>query len=295
MPRAQNLSVTVSRRLASALVALVVTVAFPAQSSARVIDGPALTTQTPATRLVDPVPALTGPINKIAVLGDSIYFEELAPVIRVNTVVPTVRTHLRTRLGLPGLAVENRSRPGLAIKYPVRTGPWQFKSFAEALPSIFPDPSTYPDLVVLATSSTDLNIKRDVAVGELVPELVDEMRNLVKKLEFLGMEVVVVPAYAINNDMYDLYRDAASGSGTQIDTNARVTALNTALVESDLPMIFERFRGLDRDGDGEPDAANYVAYGPPYPDDGVHPNATGEAFLAHNIIDALLPILSAAR
>lgn len=284
----------VLQRLAVSLTALAVAIALPAQgASAEVIDEPVLAARIFAQRFVAAVPAVTGPIDKIAVLGDSLYFEEIPPVIRVNTVVPTIGTQLRTRLQRPSLVVQNRSRPGLAIKYPVRTGPWQFKSFAEALPSIFPDPSTYPDVVVLAATATDLNIKRDVAVDELIPELVDEMRSIVDKLRFLGMQVVVVPVFGVNDEMYDRYRSTATGSSTPSDTNARVEALNRALGLSDLPLLFEGFRGLDRDGDGDPDAANYIAYGPPYPDDGIHPNATGEAYLAHNIADALVAVLSA--
>jgi lysophospholipase L1-like esterase len=242
-------------------------------------------------------PTLVGPIDHIAVIGDSLYFEDLPPVIRVNTVIPTIRTQLRTRLDDPDFRVRNLSRPGLAIKFPLRSGPFQFISMAEWVPIVLDDPTQpTPDLVVLGANGIDLNIKRTVPIEEIVPELVAEMERVVASIERRGIQVVVVPAFGVNDAMYDYRLSITSGIIVRNNTNARINALNKALSLSDLPMMFAGFGGLDLDYDGDVDEANFVGFGDgQYPDDGVHPNAVGEAILAGHIADHLVEMITDAR
>jgi lysophospholipase L1-like esterase len=241
-------------------------------------------------------PSLTGRIDDIAILGDSLFFEELPPVVRVNTVIPLIRSTLHNALGDRNIRVRNLSRPGLAIKYPVRSGPFEFISLSEWIPMIFDDPSDYPDLVVIPATGIDLNLKHSVPVDSIVPELVDEMGRIVAELRALGMQVVIVPAFGVNDAMYDALISAATGSDLHHNTNSRINALNAALGGSGLPMLFTRYRGLDLDADGDVDEANFVDFGSGvYPDDGIHSNTTGERVIAVHVARALVEALSVSR
>jgi lysophospholipase L1-like esterase len=262
----------------------------PARGSIPVIDVPADADRAvSAQRVAFAPPVLTGPINRIALLGDSLFFEELPPVVRVNSIVPFIRTELRTQLANPAIEVRNLARPGLAIKYPLRTGRFQFISLSEWIPQVFNDPATYPDLVVIAATGIDLNIKKTTPVDDIVPELVEEMRRVVEQLRRLGMQVVVVPAFGVNDTMYDFLKSVSKGFEVRCETNARVNALNTALSLSDVPMLYAGYRDTDLDFDGDVDEANFVGFSPGrFPDDGIHTNATGERLIASQIAGALV-------
>jgi lysophospholipase L1-like esterase len=262
-----------------------------------IIDTSGTTSESiPARRNTFVPPALTGPIDHVAVLGDSLFFEDIPPIVRVNTVIPAIRTTLQSELNDPSIRVQNLSRPGLAIKYPVRSGPFQFISLSEWIPMIFDDPADYPDLVVIAATGIDLNLKYDVPLDQIVPKLVAELERIVEQLRRLGMQVVVVPAFGVNDAMYDALLSFSTGTTIRRNTNTRVNALNTALSISDLPMLFAGYRGLDLDFDGDVDETNFVGFGAGrYPDDGIHTNADGEHIIARHVSTTLVKLIRATR
>ncbi len=250
-----------------------------------------------ARRLAFPQPALTGPIDDIVVVADSLYFDhatiDFGPT---NSLVPRVQSILRAELGDPTIRVRNLSRPGLATAFPTGARELGFINVADYLPQIFPDGAHLPDLVVLAATSIDLNLNAQTPIGELVPRLVTAFGDIVDELEARGMQVVIVPTFGVNDEMYDAVKSLDLGVEVNCDAHRRSQALNAAIDRSDLPMLFPRFIGLDGDHDGSPDEHLFVDFNPGLVlDDGLHPNEIGHELMAEQISERLVDVIGATR
>lgn len=144
-------------------------------------------------------------------------------------------------------------------------------------------------MVIIAVSSIDLNAHPDVPVAELGSSIISELDRVSRRLADRGVRTVFVPVFGANSELFNQLKNVLQPTFRDYMLNARIEQLNELLVASELPLLFERFRQLDVDGDGSADRAYFVGrHGPGEFEDGVHPNALGQRLYAANLIDALV-------
>ena len=146
------------------------------------------------------------------------------------------------------------------------------------------------DLAIVSLSRIDLNrMPRDAgieAVDELADAIARRLQNAVSTLHDLGAQVAIVPAFGTNDGLFDALQCARGDDHCwPRELDAKAARLNARLVEAGLPMLFERFAGVDLDGRGGVDVEFVTGFDPSgrWPDDGQHPNALGEQVIAANI------------
>ncbi len=284
-----------SRQQLAVVVLIAALVAGPqARAGAPLLDGRASTNGNElATRARHEPPPLVGPIDHVAIVGDSMYFESLGPGGRNTILISLIRNRLRFFTGNPSLRFDNLSRPGLATKYPLEGA--NGVALYSWVTSIFPPSADNPDVVVLPATSIDLNVVQNVEATALAPVIADEMQRVVDYLTAIGIQPVVVPAFGINDAMFDRLKSFNRPIPVQCNANARTNILNDVLARRDLPMLFTSFQGTDLDNDGDVDEANFVNFHPGhFPDDGVHTNAVGDALIGAQIADRLAEAILAS-
>lgn len=228
---------------------------------------------------------LDSSIREIAVVGDSILAESRVAGSSPNDTVQLVHDALRSRPGTADVAVRNLAAPGVATRFPAGPG---FGTLDNYLRAIFPETENLPDLVIVAVSSIDLNARPDVPVTELGPAIISELDRVARYLEERGARTVFVPAFGANSELFNQLKNATRPTFRDYGLNTRIEGLNRLLVASELPLLFDRFRRLDVDGDGSADRRYFVGRtGQGEIDDGVHPNALGQREYAANLTDAL--------
>ena len=222
--------------------------------------------------------------RRIAVVGDSIVFSRLGTDARVTAIVPLAQTPLEGRV--PGISVNNLSVPGLSTLHTIDPRATTLRPY---LTRVLDAPGPRPDVVVVAVSSIDINLFPDVRVALLAPALLDELRAVERMLAMRGVDAVFLPAFRINDGLYNELR-ARSSPFRDYGFGRRVDEFNSILRASGLPLLFDRFAGLDRNDDGNADRGFFVGYDQrgEWPDDGIHPNALGERVFADNLADGLV-------
>lgn len=245
-----------------------------------------------ARRTAIPQPTVRGPVADIAVVGDSLYFDP-APAGwgPENSIVARVDDAVQDALG--DVRVRNLSRLGVVIGFPGEAREFGFIPQREHLADVLREGRQRPDLVIIPASSTDLNLHPSQPSAMLVPRLVAELERIVAELSARGIQVLIVPAFGINDEMYDEAHSAYRDAPVRLEAHARVRALNAALTWSGLPLLMPSFTRLDTDRDGIVDASLFTDYNPQLgPDDGVHPNERGHVLIAEQISERLIDVLS---
>lgn len=222
--------------------------------------------------------------RRIVVVGDSILFTRLQANQRPNMIVPLAQIGVANQRA--GTSVTNRSYPGLSTLHTIDPHTTTLRPY---LTRMLDAPGPPPDLVVVAVSSIDINLIPNVAVASLAPALIDELRAVERLLHAHGVDAVFLPAFGINGHMYnDLRSLFAPFHDYRFDE--RVNKYNELLRLSGLPLLFERFVDLDRNGEGNADRRYFVDNDPLafWPDDGIHPNALGERVFGDNLANGLV-------
>lgn len=237
-----------------------------------------------AARSAEWEPGLDVDTRRIVVVGDSILFTRLQAGQRQNMIVPMA--HRAVAHHVPGAQVRNLSFPGLSTLHRIDPRGATLRAYINRMLAA---PGPPPDTVVVAISSIDINLFPDRSVRSLAPDLIGELRAVERLLANRGINTVFLPPFGINGDMYNELRRRV-GPFRDYRFDERVNRYTELLVESDLPMLFERFAGLDRNGDGNADRHFFVANDPLgiWPDDGIHPNALGERVFGDNLANGLL-------
>ncbi len=237
---------------------------------------------------------LTGPTHRVAFLGDSLIADLrlLMPDLRPNDVVPEIELALQRALG--GVTVENLGRPGQSLVYvreDFRHHDPGITTLTAAVRTFFADrpEAERPHLVVIATTGIDIAVMSETPIELLTPVLLDALDDAVEYLAGLGVQAVVLPIFPLSAELLDRPAGAAGDSASRVDF------VNRQLWESGLPVLFERFWGLDVDGVPGADPSFYARSADDQPDDGIHPGPTGRQRFADNVVDALLPLLIEAN
>lgn len=260
-------------------------------------SSPAVATGNPFERGPRPRPdiVLDGPVDHVAVLGDSLVADlrRLVPDAAPNDVVPEIARALGGGAQLD-LDVENLGRPGQSLVYvreDFRRHDPRITTLTAAVRHFFGDrpPERRPQLVVIATSGIDVNVMAGVPIELLAPLLLQALDQAVDELATLGIQAVVLPMFPVADELYDRV------TGVDGRTSARVDYVNRRLWASGLPMLFERFDGLDADGIPGADHSFFARHSADDPDDGIHPGATGQRVYVDHVVGGLLPLLVAAN
>lgn len=260
-------------------------VVFGAASTIVAADLPAAVgNQHRAQRAAASGPSIDSTTRRITVVGDSILFTRLQPGVRQNAIVPLARAALTHHHA--GVRVRNLSLPGLSTLH--RLSP-RATTLRPHLLEMLESPGPPPDVVVIVISSIDINLFPSVSVRSLAPALIGELRAIERLLHDRGVDALFVPAFGINGDMYNSMRSRFD-PWQDHRFDERVNLFNDFVRKSGLPLLFDRFVDLDRDGDGNADRHYFVDYDPlgGWPDDGIHPNALGERVYGDNLANGLL-------
>jgi lysophospholipase L1-like esterase len=237
-----------------------------------------------ATRVSPAGPALDPALRRIVVIGDSILVTRFGPGSRLNQVVPLAASALESRY--LGMSVRNLASPGMSAMHPFQPmGPTLRPYLVELLEA----PGPQPQIVVIAVSSVDINVLADVAVADIAPGVVNELRAIEQMLRTRGIVAVFAPVFGINSGMYNDLRSLIAPF-KDYRFGERVVTFNEFLADSGLPMLFRRFEHLDEDGDGNADRRYFLENDPlrRWPDDGIHPNALGEQVFGTNLANGLV-------
>ena len=105
-----------------------------------------------------------------------------------------------------------------------------------------------------------------------------------------------VPSFGVNGPLYNTFR-ALFAPLRDYHLEARVAEYNRLLAASGLPLLLSRFAQLDMNGDGNADRQHFTSYSGPggWPDDGVHPNQSGERIFANSLADAVVAAIERGR
>lgn len=239
-------------------------------------------------------PAIRGPVTRLAFLGDSLIADLrlLSPDADRNDVVARVEAALEEQVG--AVDVENLGRPGQSLVF-VRE---DFRRHDRRITTLRPALQTFfaerpleerPHLAVIATTGIDVNVMAGLPIEVLAPILVDALTKAVDDLAELGIQAVLLPIFPVSDALHDRH------AGTVLGAEARVAEVNARLARSGLPVLFDRFDGLDVDGRPGSDAGFYARGSTDHPDDGVHPGPEGRQVYVDNVVDALVPLLRAAN
>jgi lysophospholipase L1-like esterase len=254
-------------------------------STVAAVDRPAATIGLDrATRTSPASPALDPALSRIVVVGDSILFNRLGPGSRSNQVVPLAADALRSRY--PGMSVRNLAVPGLSTLYPIQRFGTTLRPY---LLDLLHAAGPRPHVVVIAVSSIDISVLAEVAVADIAPAVVSELRGIEQLLRTNGIVPVFAPAFGINGGIYNDLR-SLSAPFRDYRFGERVATFNGFLTDSGLPLLFGRFEHLDEDGDSNADRRYFLANDPAdrWPDDGIHPNALGEKVFGDNLANGLV-------
>lgn len=231
------------------------------------------------------------PVESIAIVGDSVYYNPIDHGgLRLNSIVGDVQQIVRSTEGLDQITVRNLSYPGLALKYDiVPLEQARYSTFRSYIEATFNEWGDNPDAVVLPVTTIDINVNPDLPIEVMAPELIAEMDYLRNYLGGLGIQLAIVPAFGVNDKMFnDMQASFPGHTYREFGVNDKIDYLNTVLRESDLPLLFESFVDKDLDGDGDVDETSFTEYDVGgFPDDGTHPNSTGQTVIAGNIGPAL--------
>ncbi len=230
-----------------------------------------------------PQPVLESPAQRIVVLGDSLLANTAGlPNGRYNSVVDSVHDRLRANPLLADVEVVNRTRAGQAILVDswVPSNPGE-NTLVNFVHTSFDgaDPATLPDLAIIATSAIDVSSVPIETLDDVIPGVIAALTDLVAFLDDLGVDAVLLPAFPVNDELFDRGFDHPQRA------TERIRLFNEALRATDLPLLFEAFAGADADGIPGTDPALFAGFADP--PDGVHLGPLGEAFY----VDALVPPL----
>ena len=224
-------------------------------------------------------------VREVAIVGDSILADTRGDGFSPNEIVALVQDALGARPDTAHVVVRNLAAPGVATRFPAGPG---FVTLDSHVRAVFSDQTVLPDVVVVAVSSIDLNARPDVPVAELGPSIISELDRVARSLDDRGARTVFVPAFGANSELFNQLKNSLQPTSRDYMLNTRIDGLNSQLVASGLPLLFDRFRQLDIDDDGSADERYFVGRnGAGEVDDGVHPNALGQRLYAANLTDAL--------
>lgn len=256
------------------------------------------TTTTPPEPIVE-TEELSQPIERVIVVGDSLLFDgrDLSGG-RPNEIVPTIARHLAATPGLGAVEVRNAALPGLAVKHAINPNVNQYlDTLADYLPVLLAELVRPGDLVVLAVSTIDVIVMMDdepLPSQELLTEIVDELRRWRDLFAAVGAPVAFVAPFGVNDELYDEVKNTFVDEPKRYGLSARLRALGDALRDSDLFLLVDGFPGLDADGDGSGELSFFVDYDTRvegWPDDGIHPNRSGETLYGDTVGRALVALL----
>lgn len=232
---------------------------------------------------LDALAAITGPIETVVFMGDSIFSMFMEPGIHT-----LVGDGFADTPGLEDVAIETVGIAGQGTHFGLDEFVAQYPDWAtlEAAATTFFgvggfDGIPTPDLVVIAVSSVDLNVMVEHDVAEFAPAIIDALERTVGFLRSRDIEVVVVPVLPVSDELYDEHR------GVTTNAAARVREFNRDhLLPSGLPVLFPHYSGFDADGDGRPDLTlfdGYLVELEGWTPDGVHPNELGQRAAAREL------------
>lgn len=258
----------------------------------------------PAIVVAIPTPAFTAPsatwpVDRVVFVGDSLTFD--ARVVgggRPNDIVSLVQEFVHQVAALSDVKIINRSIPGLATLYAINpeANPGR-DTLAEQIPHALRGGQRESILLVIPVSSSDLNVSEDRITRDVIDEVVDELERVHHELVAASVQVVFVPAFGVNDAMYDDVRNGLAADRPEHHLNARVEQLNQRLLQSPLPMLVADFDGLGSHDPGGAKSEFFVGYDDrfdPWPDDGIHPNREGERLFASVVGPALVELLTNA-
>ncbi|MGB3735008.1 MAG: SGNH/GDSL hydrolase family protein [Ilumatobacter sp.] len=234
-------------------------------------------------------------VTSIGVFGDSLVADLTAVGGRNNQVVPQIAALLIGDEDLAVERVENLAVPGQSVVADLgllSTDKATIRPYVDQTLRERPEPL---DLAMVAISSSDINLNATlpdpIPPVRLAQQMLAELSAVEASFRAAGVEVVFLPIFGINDTVFSDLRCALAPTCPD-GPDAQIDIINDVFWDSDLPMLFERFEQLDRDGDGRTDRAWFVDVDARYPDDGVHPNADGQAIYSTTVARALEALLS---
>lgn len=244
-------------------------------------------------------PSLSGPVDRVVFVGDSLMFDGRSVAGgRPNDVVPHISDHIESVADLAGTRIVNRSIPGLATLYAIDPDVSHGRdTLAEQLPHALRGQGRDSVLLVIPVSSSDLIVTEDRRRDDVIDEVITELERLRDELVADSQQVVFVPARGVNDAMYDDIRNGLKSNRREHHLNARIERLNQRLLRSSLPMLVADLAGLGSHGPEGAESRYFVGYDDrpdPWPDDGIHPNQEGERLYASVVGSALVELLTAA-
>lgn len=239
---------------------------------------------------------VTWPVERVVFVGDSLTSDARTVAGgRVNDIVPLVGDYVNSAAALSDVSVINRSIPGLATLYAINPGANPGRdTLAAQIPYALHGGQGASILLVIPVSSSDLSVSEGRQTDDVIEEVVTELERVHRELVADSVQVVFVPAFGVNDMMYDDIRNGLGAVRPQHHLNARVEQLNQRLLQSSLPMLVADFAGLGSHGPGGAEAKYFLGYdsrSDPWPDDGIHPNKEGERLFASVVGHALMELL----
>jgi len=241
------------------------------------------TTIAPTTTIPAPrtLVGLDRPAGNVAVFGDSTFADQTGDF----QLFDLVRDGL---LALGAVDVRNYAVPGQGIIDGLEVAEPGWHLLGSYLEARAGDPYLADlDLAIIAVGRVDVNrLGADMEIGELAVRMGDELAAVVERFESADAQVVIVPAFGVNDEMFDALQCAAAGRCEPQRSEAKFRALNAALIDIGLPVLFDRYSGTDLDDVPGTDAAWFTEFDPGgrWPDDGQHPNPSGEQLIADQVV-----------
>lgn len=245
------------------------------------------------------VPSVAWPIDRVVFLGDSLTSDARSVAGgRSNDIVPLIEQHVHEIAVLSGVKVINRSVPGLATLYAIDPDANPERStLAGQLPHALRGGRDASTLLVIPVSGSDLGASEGRRPDVVIDEVIAELERVYDGLVADGVQVVFVPAFGVNDAMYDDIRNGLAADRPKHHLNERVEQLNRGLLRSSLPVLVAGFDGLGSHDPGGAKSEYFAAYDhrpDPWPDDGIHPNREGERLFASVVGPALVELLTDA-
>jgi lysophospholipase L1-like esterase len=259
--------------------------------SARPVRSTSITVHAaPSTTLVSAT--IEGFVRRMIFVGDSLLFDAREqPGGRPNDIVKLVEQQIGLSCGGAAPQIENQSRPGLAIKFTMNPNvETQGDTLGVVLARILSAGLGATDLVIIEVSGIDLNVASHRDISLLGPELIGELKQWSTLIDATGAHAIFIPVAGVNDDMYETFRKRLGLDGLPFTLSHRIAVFNTMLNNSGLPLLITGFDHLDTDNDSNVNAAFFVDYDAReggWPDDGIHPNRSGEVAYALDVGEAL--------
>jgi lysophospholipase L1-like esterase len=235
---------------------------------------------------------IEGFVRRTIFVGDSLLFDAREqPGGRPNDIVKLVEQQIGLSCGGAAPRIENQSRPGLAIKYTMNPNvETQDNTLGVVLHRILSAGLGATDLVIIEVSGIDLNVASHRDISLLGPELISELKQWSTLIDATGAHAIFIPVAGVNDDMYETLRKRLDLDRLPFTLSHRIAVFNTMLINSGLPLLINGFDHLDPDNDSNVNAAFFVDYDVReggWPDDGIHPNRSGEVAYALDVGEAL--------